>query len=103
MTGWAGRWQVFGLWLWAGGVQVSEGLSIAGLAITALATWAQRRPTLRALAHGLRAWLPLLAFVGWGLASPFLAGRSPSGTGVARLSDWLALPLATYAFSALTH
>lgn len=54
------------------------------------------------LKKALRAWAPLWAFLGWGLVAPLLAGRLPSGTGLGRHVELLAIPLAAYSLSRLS-
>jgi O-antigen ligase len=85
------------LGLWVVGVQTHELFATVGAWGTAACVAADvfrrgERPSLRA--HG-----PLLAFLGWSLLVPTLAGELPTGTGVARLSDWLLLPVAAQAFT----
>jgi O-antigen ligase len=83
---------------WVVGVQVSEAVATVGLAgclLTAL--WAARRAGWPALRAGLRGWWPLGLLLGWALLASTLAGRPPSGSGVARLVDWLGIPAAAWA------
>ncbi|MHB8874083.1 MAG: O-antigen ligase family protein [Myxococcaceae bacterium] len=89
--------------LWGVGVQSVEAVAsvgLAGCAVGVLAEAAQRREALD-LRGFLRTWAPLLAFVLWALLAGPLNGRLPSGTGVARLADWLAIPVAARAFTRL--
>jgi hypothetical protein len=79
--------------VWAAGVQLNELVAAIGCYATAALVLLQVRPTL----GDLKRWWPLIAFVAWGLAVPLLAGRTPTGSGVARLCDWLLVPVAAAA------
>ena len=46
-------------------------------------------------------WWPILALVCWWLIAPALSGRWPTGAGLARVADWLTIPIAAFAFRAL--
>ena len=87
-----------GVALWGVGVQISEALAAAGMAMTAtgvlMHAWRHRRPG--AAGELLRAWWPLWAFIGWALLVPLLAAGLPSSAGVARVLDWAAIPVAAY-------
>ncbi len=116
---WRERALTMGFALWGVGVLSVEALASAGLVIccaVALLSIQYRRETpvhpeplgsaRDRLRRGARAWLwswaPLLAFVAWALLGPWLGGgRPPSGTGVARWADWLAIPLAASVWPAL--
>lgn len=93
------------LGLWAVGVQVNELLATVGawgtFLATALLVWQQRaQPWWPALIpRGVARALAL--FLGLALALPLLAGFTPSGTGFARLADWLLLPAAAVAVARL--
>lgn len=92
------RWLAAGLLLWVVGVQSVEALASAGIAICFLGLWAHAlRGPAEAGSSGWRGFvaehLPLLLFLAWALLAPAMAGRWPTGTGVARLADWLAIPV----------
>lgn len=89
------------LCLWAGGVQISEGLGAAGLAGTALVA-ALAFPREVEVKGALRRWWPLWSFVAWALLGPLLGARGPSGSGLARVLDWLGVPLAAFAAARMT-
>jgi O-antigen ligase len=78
------------------GVQVHEIVATAGAWSTALLGVALAWPL---EAQALRPWALLLAFIGAAAVMPVLAGHLPTGTGVARLADWLLVPAAAYAVS----
>lgn len=91
------RWRFVALVLWAAGVQLHEALGTAGLALFA-ASFVPELPRLTRVA--LLTWWPMLAFVAWAICAPMLAGQFPNGAGVARLVDWLTIPLvASFALS----
>lgn len=75
--------------LWAVGVQVHELVATVALALLVLSF----APSIRSAGTGIRAWWPLFAFIGWALVAPALAGQWPDPTGVARLFDWVTIPL----------
>src|SRR5689334_22261280 len=79
--------------LWAVGVQLNELFAAVGCYATTALVLVQVRPRL----EDLKRWWPLLAFVGWGLLVPLIAGNPPSGAGLARLCDWLLVPVAAVA------
>ncbi|MBL8917996.1 MAG: O-antigen ligase family protein [Myxococcaceae bacterium] len=85
------RVRLAGLVAWVVGVQTLEALATVGLVVTALSVL----PELRRIAW--RGWWPLGAWLGWSLVVPSLTGAFPTGTGVARALDWVALPLVGYA------
>lgn len=91
-------WALAALVTWVVGVQVSEAVATVGLAgclLTAL--WAARRAGWPAFRAGLRSWWPLVLLLGWALLASTLAGRPPSGSGLARWVDWLGIPAAAWA------
>ena len=95
------RWLFAFLLLWGIGVLSLEAVAsvgLAGCAAGVLVDAALRRATLDTRGF-LRTWAPLLAFVAWALLAGPLAGRWPTGTGLARLSDWLAIPVAARALA----
>lgn len=77
------------LCVWAVGVQLNE--LVAGIG-----AWTTALLVLITAPRELKAWWPVAAFVAFGLAVPTLA-HLPTGTGVARLCDWLLLPVAAVA------
>jgi O-antigen ligase len=85
---------------WGLGCLCSEPLASAGIAAAAalgvLSALHSGRVDVRRL---WRAWWPLWLFIGWAIAAPLAAGRTPSGSGLARLSDWAAIPVAAWAFA----
>jgi len=83
--------------VWAVGVQLNELIAAIGCYATTLLVLLVRRPTLA----DVRRWWPLAAFIGWGLCVPVLGGKLPTGAGVARLCDWLLLPVAAVAVTQL--
>jgi len=101
---WLARWLLIALTLWGVGVQLNESLATLGLAASALGvvvSWWARRAKPGDAGSAIRAWAPLALFLSWALLVPALAGRSPTWTGVARLLDWLGIPVAAYALRAL--
>ncbi|QRK07741.1 O-antigen ligase family protein [Archangium violaceum] len=88
--------------LWGVGCLFLEGLAAVGFAGCALgalgAAW-RRGVTVRG---ALRAWAPLVAFLAWALLVPTLSGHPPSGTGVARLLDFVGIPVAAVALGQLS-
>ncbi len=100
MPRWPGRLMIDGLFLVLVGVQISEGIATGGLALTvagALADAWYRRRSLDWASFFTR-WRWLVAFAVWAVFAPFFALHAPSGTGVGRLFDWLALPAMLRAF-----
>jgi len=100
-------WQSASVWmlgLWGVGALANEAvasLGLAGCALLAGFDLACSSPSVELLRHRVTRWWPLLAWALWAIASPLLAGRTPSGTGVARVADWLALPCAAYLWARL--
>ena len=86
--------------LWLVGVQVAEPLATLGAWATfALAAWSlYRGQTWKALTP----YWPLGLAAAWCLIVPAAFGKTPTGTGVARTLDWLLIPAAAWAASALT-
>ncbi|MBK7863502.1 MAG: O-antigen ligase family protein [Archangiaceae bacterium] len=82
---------------WAVGVQLSELVAAVGCYGTAAVVLTLERPTLA----DVKRWWPLALFIGWGLIVPLLGGHAPTGSGVARLCDWLLLPVAAWAAAQL--
>ncbi len=80
-----------GLLAWVVGVQALEALATVGLIVTAVSVL----PEVRRIAW--RPWWPLGAFLAWSLLAPLLGGALPTGTGLARALDWLAVPLVGFA------
>lgn len=80
------------LGLWAVGVQVHELPATVGAWATALLALAIAWPP-----KALRPWALLLGFVGLAALAPLVGGHLPTGTGLARLSDWLLVPAAAVA------
>jgi O-antigen ligase len=88
-----------GLGAWAVGAQSFEGVASAGLALTVFgAALALSSRELKGLAFD---WWPVGLFVLWALLAPTVAGHPPSGSGLARTIDWLALPFAAVAWNQL--
>jgi len=100
-------WQIASVWmlgLWGVGALANEAVASLGLAGCALLVGFDlvcSSQSVELLWHGVTRWWPLLAWTAWAIASPLLAGRTPSGTGVARVADWLALPCAAYLWGRL--
>ncbi|MFT3842228.1 MAG: O-antigen ligase family protein [Myxococcaceae bacterium] len=90
-----------GLCLWAAGVQITEGLAVAGMTLTFLAlvplAWRQRAESPKG-SGVLRDNAFIFAFVLWALLGPLLGGHTPTGTGFARTTDWLWIPIGAAAF-----
>ncbi len=98
------RWvAAAGLSLWAAGVQLTEALAVTGLALAGLGLALQWRTLEKQPRRLLKENAALLAFVAWGLLGPLLAGERFTGTGLARLADWLWVPLAAGALGSLTQ
>lgn len=92
-----------GLVLWGAGVQLSEGVAVAGALVSLLALlWqvqrARRWGEWRAWA---REWAPLVAFVMWGVVVTLAHGPLRSSGAFARHLDWLLVPVAAAAFAGL--
>jgi hypothetical protein len=62
-----------------------------------MAAWTFFRSGREAVQAELRTWWPLCALLGWALPASTLLWHPPSGTGVARLLDWVAVPGAAWA------
>jgi O-antigen ligase len=90
------------LLLWAIGVQLDEAMASVGLVGCAVAVAVHSIGNRRFSGSSLLRWKPLLAFVGWALLAPLFLGRVPTGAGVARVVDWLGVPIAAYAFGTVT-
>lgn len=93
-------WRFVSLTLWAIGVQTHEALCTVGMAALVVSFLPDVTKLTRSV---VLAWWPLLAFIAWSLVAPTLGGNPPDGTGVARTLDWLSIPFAAAAFSALTE
>jgi O-antigen ligase len=97
------RWFLVFLSLWGVGCLFLEALAAVGLAGCALgALWVARRGGGVSMRRAPRAWAPLVAFLGWALLAPLLTGHRPSGTGVARLLDFVGIPVAAVALGHLS-
>jgi O-antigen ligase len=98
------RWLFASLLVWVIGVQTSEAIASAGMAMCltgALVAFMRARPVVRVReASGRWAWV--CAFIAWALLASSLAGRPPSGSGFARILDWAGVPLAAWAFARLS-
>lgn len=95
------------LGLWAVGVQTHELIATVGAwgcaAVVGVELARRPRSSPAESRDGwLRGWWPLVAFLGWAVIAPTIAGSLPTATGVARLSDWLLLPVAAHAFAIAT-
>lgn len=83
--------------LWAVGVLAFEGLASLGLALVgACFFWKREWRSLRR-----ESVTAIAGFAAWALLASTLAGRPPRGTGVARVLDWVAIPIAAIAWSRL--
>lgn len=91
-------WPLAALVVWVVGLQLSEPVATAGLALCG-AGWlvASLREGASGLREGLRRWWPLWLWLTWAVLAPVLGGRLPSGSGLARLLDWAAIPAAVWA------
>lgn len=100
-------WQSASVWmlgLWGVGALANEAVASLGLAGCAFLVGFDllcSNQSIEPLQRRLTRWWPLLAWAFWAIASPLFAGRTPSGTGVARVADWLALPCAAYLWGRL--
>src|SRR5687767_4862637 len=93
-----GTLRTVALGAWAVGALSNEAFTAAGMVLlVAWGAWAWAASELTPR-DAARRWWPLWAFVGWALIVPLLAGRVPTGAGVARVLDWAALPLAAAAW-----
>ncbi len=97
---WPALGAMLGLLLLVVGVQASEAVASAGLALTVMAVLADAWPRRREIAWrgALAKWRWLILFCGWALVAPAFAGHAPTGTGVGRLFDFIALPALVLAF-----
>jgi len=84
------------LGLWAVGVQLNEAVAVAGALTTLLLSLVLAPSDFKA-----RHLWPLWALIAWAILAPLVAGRPPSGTGLARLLDLATLPAAAVAVSRL--
>ena len=85
------RLRAAGLVAWVIGVQSIELVATVGLVMTAVSV----APQLEAVSW--RQWRWLLVWLAWVLVVPLVGGALPTGTGVARTLDWLAMPLVAFA------
>ncbi len=85
----------WGLGLWAVGVQVHEALATAGAVVCAIcALGIFHQSSSEAKKAGLKTWWPVVALFAAGLILPLMGGQLPTGSGLARWSDWLLIPTA---------
>lgn len=96
------RWLLVFLALWGVGCLFLEALAAVGLAGSALGAWVAARRSGVTVRGALRAWWPLVAFLAWALLAPLVSGHPPSGTGVARLLDFVGIPVAAVALGQLS-
>ncbi|HYO59211.1 O-antigen ligase family protein [Archangium sp.] len=96
------RWFLVCLALWGVGCLFQEVLAAVGLAGCALVALVAARRGGVTVRGALRAWVPLVAFLAWALLVPTLSGHPPSGTGVARLLDFVGIPVAAVAIGHLS-
>ena len=96
------RWFLVCLALWGVGCLFLEALAAVGLAACALVALVAARQGGVTVRGALRAWWPLVAFLAWALLVPTLSGHPPSGTGVARLLDFVGIPVAAVAIGHLS-
>lgn len=100
---WQERWLWWSLVVWGVGCLTLEALAAAGMAACALGVavvaWQERLAWREVLRRG---W-PLVVFMAWALVAPLLAGRTPSGTGVARVLDWVGVGVAAVAVGRLAE
>jgi hypothetical protein len=96
------RWFLVCLGLWGVGCLFQEALAAVGLAGCALGALVAARRGGVTVRGALRAWMPLVAFLAWALLVPALSGHPPSGTGVARLLDFVGIPVAAVAIGHLS-
>lgn len=93
-------WRFVAILIWALGLQTHEAVANVGQVAFAL-SYLPLLPRLNR--QVLLAWWPVLAFILWALIAPTVAGRPPDGTGVARILDWLMVPLVAHAAGSLTN
>ncbi|PTL78180.1 O-antigen ligase [Vitiosangium sp. GDMCC 1.1324] len=96
------RWFLVCLALWGVGCLFLEAIAAVGLAGCALGALVAARQEGVSVRGALRAWAPLVAFLAWALLAPLLSGHPPSGTGVARLLDFVGIPVAAVALGHLS-
>ena len=83
--------------LWAVGVQVGELPATLGAILTTLLVLISPKPILER-----RAWQwVLLALIAWSAVAPLVAGHPPVSYGLARLADFVLIPIAALAFRML--
>ena len=89
--------------MWGVGALSFEFLASWGMigCFLGLVIWKHRRSSVEP--RKFLQWLPLILFVVWSVAASSLAGRPPSSTGLARLADFLGIPIAFYGFTRLTQ
>jgi O-antigen ligase len=97
------RWFLVFLALWGVGCLFLEALAAVGLAGCALGALGVARREGVSVRGTLRTGAPLVAFLAWALLAPLLTGHKPSGTGVARLLDFLGIPVAAVAIGHLSE
>jgi len=85
------RLRTAGLVAWVMGVQSLELVATVGLVLTAVSMVPQLRQV------SWRQWRWLLSWLAWVLVVPLVGGGGPTGSGVARTLDWLAVPLVSFA------
>lgn len=88
--------------LWGVGCLFLEAVASVGFAGCALCSFEVARREGVTAKGALRAWAPLGVFIGWALVVPALAGHPASGTGVARLLDFVGIPVAAVGFGFLS-
>ncbi len=88
--------------VWGVGCLFLEALAAVGFAACALVALVVARQDGVTVRGALRAWAPLVAFLAWALLAPTLSGHPPSGTGVARLLDFVGIPVAAVALGHLS-
>jgi len=89
------------LLIWMVGCLSFEALASAGMVgcVGAVSAWILAgRGQLTWQDAWLKGW-PLAVFLLWGILASLTSGRPPSATGVARLLDWAAVPVAAAAWS----
>ncbi|HXN41364.1 MAG TPA: hypothetical protein VN918_06210, partial [Myxococcaceae bacterium] len=96
-------WMFIQLLLWAIGTQLDEAMASVGLIGCAVAVVIHSIGNRGFAGSSLLRWKPLLAFLAWALLAPLCLGRIPTGAGVARVVDWLGVPIAAYAFGAVNR
>jgi len=96
------RWFLVCLALWGVGCLFLEAFAAVGLVACALVALVAARQGGVTVRGALRAWWPLVAFLAWALLVPALSGHRPSGTGVARLLDFVGIPVAAMAIGHLS-